>query len=193
MFFSDKSSDNDVVVAVVKPANSQKDLVANQNNSNKTTKVADHDVDKLEPVTTTRNLSSKNNKVERIVPILALYSRQSLISVGHIGLDGKKLDVSSPIFTTQSWIPVPPVDPKLKNPPPPPPPMAPPLNFTFIGKKLEAGVWEIYLARGNNSYIVRKESVIDGTYRVDSVTPTALILTYLPLNQVQRLNIKGFD
>jgi hypothetical protein len=50
-------------------------------------------------------------------------------------------------------------------PPPPPPPSAPPLPFTFIGKSLENGVWEVYLARGDRTYIVRR--------RPSSTAPTA--------------------
>jgi len=88
-------------------------------------------------------------------------------------------------------VPPPPVELKPKNPPPPPPPTAPPLNFKFIGKKLEDGIWEVYLSRGDTSFIARPLEVIDGNYRVDSITQNALVLTYLPLNQVQRMNIKG--
>ncbi|MCC2956584.1 hypothetical protein LK542_13270, partial [Massilia sp. IC2-477] len=74
-----------------------------------------------------------------------------------------------------------------------PAPTAPPLPFTFIGKSLQDGAWEIYLARGDRTYLVRENTVIDGTYRVDAVRPPVLTLTYLPLNQVQQLNIGVFD
>jgi hypothetical protein len=40
---------------------------------------------------------------------------------------------------------------------------------------------------------VRDKTVIDGTYRVDAIAPPNLTLTYLPLNQVQQLNIGVFD
>jgi hypothetical protein len=90
------------------------------------------------------------------------------------------------VFGTQDWNPPPPAPPP---PPPPPPPSAPPLPFTFIGKAVSDGVLEVYLARSGTMYIVRENMVIDGAYRVDAITPPALKLTYLPLNQVQQINI----
>jgi hypothetical protein len=78
-------------------------------------------------------------------------------------------------------------------PPPPPPPGAPPLPFSFIGKALEGGTWEVYLARADKTYVVQAKTVIDGMYRVDAIAPPVLTLTYLPLNQVQQLNIGAFD
>lgn len=181
-FFADKAPNTEVAEAVVKPKSGSANTIipstatANSVTSNQTS--------------TTKNMS-KNS--ERIVPILPLIPRASLISDGHLGLDSKKVHATSSLFGVQSWIPAPPVAVALKNPPPPPPPMAPPLNFAFLGKKWEAGVWEVYLARGDTSYIVRPQSVIDGTYRVDAISPPMLTLTYLPLNQVQRLNIGGAD
>ncbi len=43
------------------------------------------------------------------------------------------------------------------------------------------------------TYIVQTKMVVDGAYRVDAITPPVLSLTYLPLNQVQQLNIGVFD
>jgi len=172
-FFADKSADEDVVQPVVKTAAKSSTVPSLQ--------------------VTTRSTSSSASRNEKIIPILALASRSELISVGHTDLNGKKVASTAPIFGTQSWVPPPPPVPVIKNPPPPPPPTAPPLRFTFIGKKQEAGVWEVYLARGDDSFIVHNQSVIDGVYRVDAITPAALVLTYLPLNQVQRLNIQGVE
>lgn len=116
--------------------------------------------------------------------ILALQPRQDLVG---LTLDGKP---PGSLFGSHSWAPPPPPPPK---PPPPPPPAAPPLPFTYIGKKLEGGAWEVYLARGDQTVIVNMQSVIDGTYRVDSIRPPQLVLTYLPLNQQQTLTIGGID
>ncbi len=71
--------------------------------------------------------------------------------------------------------------------------MAPPLPFQFLGKAAEKGEWEVFLARGDKTYVVRKQDVIDGAYRVDAIAPPNLTLTYLPLNQVQQLNIGVLD
>jgi hypothetical protein len=37
--------------------------------------------------------------------------------------------------------------------------------------------------------VVHKGEQIEGVYRVDAIAPPTLTLTYLPMNQVQQLNI----
>lgn len=117
--------------------------------------------------------------------ILRLVARDTLI-----GGDDRFNQGDSEPFARQDWTPPPPPPAPA---PPPPPPSAPPLPFTFIGKSLQDGVWEIYLARGDRTHSVRENTVIDGTYRVEAIKPPVLTLTYLPLNQVQQLNIGVFD
>lgn len=123
---------------------------------------------------------------ERASAILALQERDALIR------DGRSAQQLDTLFNSQSWTPPPPPPPKMKTLPPPPP-MAPPLTLTYLGKKLEDGVWEVYLGRAEKTFIVRAHSVIEGNYRVDSIIPPTLSLTYLPLKQVQRLTIGGTD
>jgi hypothetical protein len=118
--------------------------------------------------------------------ILALVPRETLIGDG----DTQFRQDGQGVFARQDWTPPPPPP---QPAPPPPPPSAPPLPFTFIGKSLDEGAWEIYLARGDRTYVVRDKTVIDGTWRVDAIAPPILTLTYLPLNQVQQLNIGVFD
>jgi len=77
--------------------------------------------------------------------------------------------------------------------PPPPPPMAPPMPFAYIGKAVADGAWEVYLSRADKTYVVRNQTVIDGTYRVEKIAPPQMSVTYLPLNQVQQINIGVFD
>jgi hypothetical protein len=99
------------------------------------------------------------------------------------------------LFMSQNWTPPPPpnvVAPVLA-PPPPPPPMAPPMPFTYLGKALDDGGWEVFLARAEQIYIVRGQTVMDGVYRVETIAPPTLSLTYLPLNQVQQINIGASD
>lgn len=103
---------------------------------------------------------------------------------------GGDSDAASPLFASHSWTPPPPPPPPVVAAPPPKP-TAPPLPFTFLGKKLENGNWEAYLAKGGETYVVQEKSVIDGVYRADAITPTTLTLTYLPLKQTQRLVIGG--
>ena len=124
--------------------------------------------------------------------ILALVPRDVLIGDSDAAF-GHGQNGAGP-FAHQDWTPPPPPPPPPQPAPPPPPPTAPPLPFTFIGKSVGDGAWEVYLARGDRTYIVReKGAVIDGTYRVESIAPPVLTLTYLPLNQVQQLNIGVFD
>ena len=89
------------------------------------------------------------------------------------------------LFSTRNW-----------NPPPPAPapvaeaaPVAPALPFAFLGKKLEGGIWEVYLSRGEQTFIVREGQTLEGVYRVDKIAPPSLALTYLPLGQPQTLPI----
>ena len=125
-------------------------------------------------------------------PILALVPRDTLIGDGDAAF-GQGQNGAGP-FGRHDWTPPPPPPPPPHPAPPPPPPTAPPLPFTFIGKSVGDGAWEVYLARGDRTYVVReKGAVIDGTYRVESIAPPVLTLTYLPLNQVQQLNIGVFD
>jgi len=96
------------------------------------------------------------------------------------------------LFGSHSWTPPPPPPVEVKVEPPPKP-VAPPLPFIYLGKKLENGKWEAFLARGGDTYVVREKSVIDGTYRAESITPTTLTITYLPLKQIQTMTIGGAD
>jgi hypothetical protein len=120
--------------------------------------------------------------------ILRLIPRATLIGDSDEAM-GKGADV----FGRRDWNPPPPPPPAAERPPPPPPPQAPPVPFTYIGKAVTQGNWEVYLARGDQTYIVRNQMVIDGTYRVDAIAPPVLKLTYLPLNQVQQINIGVLD
>ncbi|WP_082797760.1 hypothetical protein [Collimonas arenae] len=119
---------------------------------------------------------------EKELHIKALLSRATLIG-------GERDKKSEPLFTNQSWTPPPPPAQEIS----PLPPSAPPLPFSYLGKKLEDGRWEIYLERGDRTVIAREQIVIDDMYRVDSIKPPLLSLTYLPLQQVQTLIIGGID
>lgn len=93
---------------------------------------------------------------------------------------------SPDLFQTRSWTPPPP-------PPPPRPapaaPTAPPLPFTFLGKKQQDGQWEIFLGSGDITYLVREGQTFASTYQVQSIRPPNMTLVYVPLKQVQTLAI----
>lgn len=121
-------------------------------------------------------------------PILALVPRETLIGDSDARFGAG--DNGAGPFGRQDWTPPPPPPPP---PAAPPPPVAPALPFSFIGKSVGDGIWEVYLARGERTYVVHDKDVIDGTWRVEAIAPPVMTLTYLPLNQVQQLNIGVFD
>lgn len=88
------------------------------------------------------------------------------------------------LFAARSWDP-PPAPVKAD----PAPPTAPPLPYVFLGKKFEAGHWEVFLGAGEQTQLARVGQTLDGKYRVERIAPPELTLTYLPLQQVQTLNI----
>lgn len=133
------------------------------------------------------NLEAKPTRTARAVSeepsILRIRSRSEVIT-----------STTGPIealFGSHNWTPPPPPPPPAPRvaAKPPPKPTAPPLPFVYIGKKLENGHWEAYLARGNETYIVRDKTIIDDAYRAEAVAPPNLTITYLPLKQMQTLSI----
>jgi hypothetical protein len=113
----------------------------------------------------------------------ALIAREQLMGRGDFG---GAANSANALFSSQNWNP-PPAPPS--EPAAAPPPSAPPLPFTYIGKKVEDLTWEVYVTRGDQTLILREKEVVDLTYRIDSIHPPTLSLTYMPLNQVQTLSI----
>ncbi|MFC0398996.1 hypothetical protein [Paraburkholderia rhizosphaerae] len=99
------------------------------------------------------------------------------------------------LFGSRSWMPaLPSVAPVgAEVPPLPPIPVAPSMPFTYIGKKAADGTWEVYLSRGDETVIVRDQSVIDANYRVEAIKPPTMTLIYVPLKTVQTIDIGGAD
>jgi len=77
---------------------------------------------------------------------------------------------------------------KPPPPPPPPAPVAPPLPFSYLGSQTSGGKIRVYLARGDEVFIVSEGSVIARDYQLKSIEPQSLTLVYLPLGQVQQLS-----
>lgn len=117
------------------------------------------------------------------VALLKLVPRDQLMSVPSGAPDASRS--SSDLFALRSWTPPPP-------PAPPPPkvaPTAPPLPFTFLGKKFQDGQWEVFLGNGDFTYIVREGLTFAAAYQVQSIQPPNMTLVYMPLNQPQTLAI----
>ncbi|HQR72301.1 MAG TPA: hypothetical protein PLE54_16970 [Burkholderiaceae bacterium] len=94
-------------------------------------------------------------------------------------------------FAAASFVPPPPPAPVV-IPPPPPPPKAPPLPFAFVGL-LESGAGKpaAFLSHGEALLVVSEGDVIESDYRVESLSPVEVVLTYLPLKERQKLAATG--
>ena len=93
------------------------------------------------------------------------------------------------LFGSLSMTPPLPSAASLQVPPLPSGPVTPNLPFTYLGKEEADGQWEVYLARGDDTLIVREHMVIDGVYRVDAITPPTMKLVYIPQKLIQTLDI----
>ncbi len=102
-------------------------------------------------------------------------SLESLVPRDSLIADSPRSNAARDLFATANWSPPPAPQP---SPAPAPIVVAPP--FTVVGKKLEAGQWEVYLTRGDDSFIAREGATIDGTYRIDTIKPPNLTMTQLP-------------
>lgn len=92
------------------------------------------------------------------------------------------------LFGSRTWYaPLPLVPVSSMAPPPPPPPSAPPLAFTFLGRMIDRGEVTVFLSKGGRQYTVKVNDILDDTYRVDKITVTNAVLTYIPLNIQQSL------
>ncbi|MGZ3238100.1 MAG: hypothetical protein ACXU8A_12065 [Burkholderiaceae bacterium] len=170
-FFADKSPSGSIAAAVSRPAVSGATPSPNMSNA-------------AVVRTSASGASASAGKVDQEPMLLSIEPRDTLIGGAHAGKQSETL------FGFQTWTPPPPPPPKIVVPVIP---TAPPLPFTFVGKKNEDGLWEVYLARGETTFIVRDKSMIESAYRVDAITPPTMSITYLPLNQIQTLIIGGID
>ena len=99
-------------------------------------------------------------------------------------------------FASLSWLPPPPPPPPPAPPPPPPPkpqPVTPPLPFSFVGL-LESGAAkpQAFLAKGEALLVVAAGDMLDNnTYRVEALNANEVVLTHMPTNVQQTLNVSG--
>jgi hypothetical protein len=115
-------------------------------------------------------------------PIEILIPRDQMFAAAP--LEAASTKSGQDLFSTRNWNPPLPQAPIAVAAP-----VAPPLAFTFLGKKLEGEMWEVYLSRDEQTFIAREGQTLDGVYRVDKISPPTLALTYLPLGQPQTLMI----
>ena len=147
--------------------------------------------DAMEPVVRTASAQTVAASVNAPAPAAAASARAAAPLRETIEVGG-----AADAFQGRSWTPPPPPAP----PPapvvqaPPPAPTAPPLPFRFVGLLEDMGDQPTaFLARGEALHIVRVGDQIDSAYRVDALSATRVVLTYLPLKQQQVLNVGGGD
>lgn len=103
--------------------------------------------------------------------------------------------IAGDTFTSRSWAPPPPPPPPAAVAAvraPPPAPAAPPLPFRFVGMlEQKSDKPTAFLANGEALHVVHVGDVIDGTYRIESLSPAKVVVTYLPLKQQQTLSVDG--
>jgi hypothetical protein len=74
----------------------------------------------------------------------------------------------------------------------PAPRSAPPLPFRYVGKMIEDGKLSVFVMRGDDSFSLHKGQRIDD-YRVDKVSESEVVFTYLPLKTRQELNLSAVN
>lgn len=98
--------------------------------------------------------------------------------------------VSVDLFKSHQWQqPVQEVSKPVENLLPESPPI-PALPFVYLGKFEDKTEAVVYLMDGDMLLTVSKGEVIDDNYRLDAISDNSLVLTYLPQNVRQTLNIK---
>jgi len=102
-------------------------------------------------------------------------------------------EIAVNLFTSKLWTAPPPPKPAVPlapvTPVPPPAPSAPALPFVYVGKLLDGDKLVVFLSRQDAKYSVSAGDMIDGMYRVDKVSESAVVFTYLPLDIKQTLTI----
>lgn len=84
-------------------------------------------------------------------------------------------DVSGEPFAGFSWVPPPPPA------PPPAKPAAPPFPYKYAGRiKEESGATRIYLTRGPDMLLVNVGDLLDGVFRVETLSDERIDIVYVP-------------
>ncbi|WP_289912847.1 hypothetical protein [Janthinobacterium sp. SUN100] len=77
--------------------------------------------------------------------------------------------------------------PRALAPPPPPPPQkpsAPTFPYQYFGRMVDVdGRTITYLARGDTLIPIHARQLLDNTFRIDAVTETQIVVTYVPLEE----------
>jgi hypothetical protein len=67
----------------------------------------------------------------------------------------------------------------------------PPVPYRVAGQVTDDGGMRVVLAKGDRVFFVQEGDTLEGGYRVDTIRPDAVTLTYLPLGVQERLVVSG--
>ena len=99
-------------------------------------------------------------------------------------------------FAARGWLPPPPPPAPVAMvpvvPEAAPPPTAPPVPFKFVGLIEEKTAKPAaFIAKGEALFVVHVGDVVENTYRVESFNSAQVVVTYLPLQQRQTIEVTG--
>jgi hypothetical protein len=57
------------------------------------------------------------------------------------------------------------------------------MPYRFAGKLMQSGELQIFLSRGDTPVPIKQGEIIEGNYRVESITDERVTLVYVPLGQ----------
>jgi hypothetical protein len=92
-------------------------------------------------------------------------------------------------FDPRSWAP--PVRHATTVAAPPPKPVAPPVPYRVAGQVMHDGLNQVVLSRDDRVFTVSEGETLDNVYRIESIRPDAVTLTYLPLSERQVIPVGG--
>ena len=92
-------------------------------------------------------------------------------------------------FDPRSWAPPPKHERVVAAPPPKP--VAPPVPYRVAGQVMHDGLNQVVLARDDRVFTVGEGETLDNTYRIESIRPDAVTITYLPLSERQQIPVGG--
>ena len=139
-------------------------------------------------VATGENARSERDDAPEAAPRTAADTREA----GEIDLDKLKQRAVAREFGEM-------FPPRQPEPPPeaarrkPERPRAPPLPFQFFGRMVENGTTMVFLHRQDDVFAVKAGDTIGGTYHVEEINGTEVVLTYLPLKERQTLKIGSIN
>ncbi len=94
------------------------------------------------------------------------------------------------LLSGRSWAPPPPA----MAPSPPPTPAPPPeFPFAYVGKQRDGHVWQVFLSKGNATFVLGEGHTVEQEYQVIKIAPPVLTMMYLPMRHLHQLAIGDAD